>query len=60
MRRLLNRFVRAEDGAAAMEMAFVGGMFIVGAMSAADVGRYAYQTDASARRVQRASSVRAI
>jgi len=46
MRRLLDSFVRAEDGAAAMEMAFVGGMFIVGAMSAADVGRYAYQTAA--------------
>jgi Flp pilus assembly protein TadG len=44
MRRLLRRFLRNHDGAAAIEMAAVGGFFIIGAMSAADVGRYAYQT----------------
>ena len=44
MRQLLHRFTRHEGGVAAVEMALVGGLFIVGAMSAADVGRYAYQT----------------
>src|ERR1700740_2895004 len=44
MRRLLRHFLGDEGGAAAVEMAAVGSLFIIGAMSAADIGRYAYQT----------------
>jgi len=44
MRHLLRRFLGDEGGAAAVEMAAVGSLFIIGAMSAADIGRYAYQT----------------
>lgn len=44
MRRLLRQFFRHTGGAAAVEAGMVGSLFIIGAMSAADVGRYAYQT----------------
>lgn len=44
MRDLVKRFRRHERGAAAVEMAMIGGLFIIGAISAADTGRYAYQT----------------
>lgn len=44
MRRPLRHIIRDDGGAAAVEMAFVGALMLVGAMSAADVGRYAYQT----------------
>lgn len=44
MRSWRRRFIRCEGGAAAVEIAMVGGLFIFGAMSAADIGRYGYQT----------------
>ena len=39
----IRRLGRDERGTAALELAAVGGVFILGAMSAADVGRYAFQ-----------------
>ena len=44
MRRLVPDFRRDQSGAAAIELAAVGAIFIYGAMSTADVGRYAFQT----------------
>ena len=43
MRRLLRRFARDRRGTAALELAGVGSLLIMGAMNAAEVGRYAYQ-----------------
>jgi Flp pilus assembly protein TadG len=44
MRRTIRRLIRHQGGAAAVEMAAVGALFLVASMSAADIGRYAYQT----------------
>jgi Flp pilus assembly protein TadG len=44
MRSLLQRFGRDQRGVAAMEFAAVGTVFLIGALNAIDVGRYAYET----------------
>jgi hypothetical protein len=44
MRHLLQRFRRDQRGAAAIEFAAIGTLFICGAINAVDIGRYAYQT----------------
>jgi Flp pilus assembly protein TadG len=44
MRGLLQRLRRNQSGAAAIELAAVGGVLILGGMTAVDVGRYAFQT----------------
>jgi hypothetical protein len=44
MSKLLKPFRRDQKGIAAIELALVGGLFAVGFMNVADVGRYAYQT----------------
>ena len=44
MTGILQRFRRDQRGVAAIELALVGGLFILGGMSAVEVGRYAYET----------------
>lgn len=44
MRGLLQHIRNDERGVAAIELAVVGAVLVVGAMGAVDVGRYAYQT----------------
>jgi Flp pilus assembly protein TadG len=44
MRHFLKRFWRDERGAAALELAAVGTLFIIGGLNSVDVGSYAYQT----------------
>ncbi|MDB5450519.1 MAG: hypothetical protein JWQ52_1647 [Phenylobacterium sp.] len=44
MFRRLNRFASDDRGVAAIEMALVGSFFVMGALNAIDLGRYAYVT----------------